>query len=298
MTLLESPVPWTQAVRIREAPSSSGGGGGRVFLKADWAVFERRRPYCDSEREIDMATIEKRHWQMCLGDRCCGGRQMKNRKRRRCRAQLGQCNYEAVYFLFRLRSTPPHHMSNPLPSIPKPDDPQLPSPEASTPSIPSIFDDCQARSLRSSASLPIVPPTANVQFAPLPEINPRDRRPTRPLGMAGRSLMLQQRRIQMQNGQRHPREWSDPDGRPMVYIPDEEEEDPLESFVRFIADKSKSLWKRVASKPRQSDEDETTDIASDAAVVEGEPGAVQPRPPNREGEPLTHSNQAKGISKK
>ena len=73
----------------------------------------------------------------------------------------------------------------------------------------------------------------------------------------------------MQSGQRHPRVWSDPDDRPMVCISDEEEEDPLETFVRFIADKSKSLWKRVTSKTKQSDEDETTGIASEA-TVEGE----------------------------
>lgn len=74
----------------------------------------------------------------------------------------------------------------------------------------------------------------------------------------------------MQNGQRHPRVWSDPDDRPtMVYISDEEEEDPLETFVRFITDKSKSFWKRVTSKARQSDEDETTGIAGEATVVEG-----------------------------
>ncbi|KAF8503680.1 hypothetical protein F5888DRAFT_1020733 [Russula emetica] len=184
-------------------------------------------------------------------------------------------------------------MSNavrPLPSIPKSDNPldvgPVSSPAASTPSIPSSSEDClhpsEQRSLQSSASLPIVPPTANVQFAPLPEINPRDRRSTRPLGMAARSQMLQQRRqIQMQNGQRHPRVWSDPDDRPMDYISDEEEEDPLETFVRFIADKSKSLWKRVTSKAKPSDEDETTGIVSEANVV-GERGAVESQIPAAE----------------
>lgn len=159
--------------------------------------------------------------------------------------------------------------AQPLPSIPKSDDSL--SPSASTRSIASLFEDClhpsEGRSLQSSASLPIVPSSINVQFAPLPEINPRDRRSTRPLGMAARSQMLQQRRnIQMQSGQRHPRVWSDPDDRPMVCIPDEEEEDPLETFVRFIADKSKSLWKRVTSKTKQSDEDET----ASESTVEGE----------------------------
>lgn len=104
----------------------------------------------------------------------------------------------------------------------------------------------------------------------------------------------------MQNGQRHSRIRSDPDGRPMLYISDEEE-DPLETFMRFIADKSKSLWKRVTSKTKQSDEDKTTGIASEAAVIEGEPGAVQPRPPKHEEVPATaedHTNQARRISKK
>jgi hypothetical protein len=54
MTLFESPALWTQAIRTLDAPSSSGGGGGWIFLNADWAVLERRRLYCDSEREIDM----------------------------------------------------------------------------------------------------------------------------------------------------------------------------------------------------------------------------------------------------
>jgi hypothetical protein len=114
--------------------------------------------------------------------------------------------------------------------------------------------------------------------------------------------MLQQRRqIQMQNSQQHSRVWSDYDDRPMVCIADEEEEDPLETFAHFIADKSKSLWKRVTSKARQSDEDETTGIAGEAAVVEGERGAVQSWPPKREGVPSTSegdSDQARGISKK
>lgn len=169
---------------------------------------------------------------------------------------------------------------------------QVSSPDASTPSIPSSFDGClhssEGHSLQSLASLP-VPPTGNVQFAPLPEINPRDRKPTRPLGMAGRSQMLQQRRIQMENGQRHSREWSNSDDRPMLYISDEEEEDPLETFVRFIADKSKSLWKRVTLKAKQSVKDETTGITGKVAMVEEQLGAVQSRPPTRkrEGAPLT-----------
>lgn len=106
----------------------------------------------------------------------------------------------------------------------------------------------------------------------------------------------------MQTGQQHPRVWSDPGDRPMVYISDEEGEDPLETFVHFIADKSKSLWKRVTSKARQSDEDETTGIAGKATVIEGE-RAVQSWPLNSEGAPAPStsegdSDQARRISKK
>jgi hypothetical protein len=194
-------------------------------------------------------------------------------------------------------------MSNPAQPFPKPDhhlDVGQQSPNASTPSISSLSEDClhpsEARSLQSSASLPIVSSTANVQFAPLPEINPRERRPTRPLGMAARSQMLQQRTLQ--NGQRHSRVWSDTDDRPTVYFSEEEEEDPLDAFMRFIADKSKSLWKRVTSKAKQSNEDETTGIASKAAVAESEPGAVQSRPPNLPSTSEDNANQARGISKK
>jgi hypothetical protein len=85
----------------------------------------------------------------------------------------------------------------------------------------------------------------------------------------------------------------------MVCVADEEEEDPLETFGRFIADKSKSLWKRVTSKAKQSDEDETANIGSE---VEGERGAVPSRPPKREAVPsmpsTSEDHQAREISKK
>src|SRR5882757_5473122 len=100
------------------------------------------------------------------------------------------------------------------------------------PSSSSLFDDSlhpleeNSESLQSSMSQPIMPPTVNVQFAPLPEISPRDRRSNQPLGMAARSRMLQQRRdIRMQ---RHPQVWSDSDDRPMVK--EAEEDDPLDDL--------------------------------------------------------------------
>ncbi len=97
----------------------------------------------------------------------------------------------------------------------------------------------------------------------------------------------------MQGVQRQARVWSEPDDRPMACVPDEEQEDPLEAFLRLIADKSKSLWKRVTSKAKQSDNTGAT------TMVEEERDAVQSRPLNREGVPSTsdHPNHARGISK-
>src|SRR5579863_7451600 len=93
---------------------------------------------------------------------------------------------------------------------------------SSTHSIPSASDGCQfpseERSLQSSISLPNMPATVNVKFAPLPKIGPRDVRSTRPLGVASRSRILQQKReIRMQGVQPPPRAWSGVDDRQMDF---------------------------------------------------------------------------------
>jgi hypothetical protein len=81
--------------------------------------------------------------------------------------------------------------------------------------------------------------------------------------------MLQQKReIRMQAVQRHPRGLDD---RQVDFIPDEvQEEDPLEVLGRFIAAKSKSLWRRVSSKGKQSGKDETGDVVSETTTDGGE----------------------------
>lgn len=205
-----------------------------------------------------------------------------------------------MFFVYR--STLPQHMSNAARPHPQAhesvDVGQVSSSGSSTPSTPSLFHDglrpLEERSPNSSIPPPIMPPNVNVQFAPLPEIEPRDRRSIHPLGVAARSRMLQQKRdIRMQ---RHPRAWSD-DDRP-IYIPDEvEEDDPLEALVRFIAEKSKSLWKRVASKAKQSDKDETMGVGT---IIE-ERKSVQSRPPNNPNHEVPSTsdqpNGAREISK-
>lgn len=89
----------------------------------------------------------------------------------------------------------------------------------------------------------------------------------------------------MQGIQRHPRAWSDLDGRRVVFTPVEvREDDPLEVLGRFIADKSKSLWRQVIPRAKQSDEVETGGGVSEITIDEEERQAVsvQSRPPNRE----------------
>jgi hypothetical protein len=94
--------------------------------------------------------------------------------------------------------------------------------------------------------------------------------------------MLQHKReIQVQGVQRHSRVWSSPDDREMEFIPDElREEDPLEVLGKFIAAKSKSLWRRVSSKGKQSGKEETGTVDGET-ITDGEPTPFVPsRPPN------------------
>ena len=136
----------------------------------------------------------------------------------------------------------------PLPPIPQPQRSSLDTadPSSSGSSTPASSDDCrpplEEYALRHTVSLPIIPSTTSVKFAPLPEIGPRKRRSKYPLGVAARSQMLQQRR-ENQGIYKQPPIWSDLDAPEEV-----EEEDALEVLGRRIADKSKSLWRRVASK--------------------------------------------------
>lgn len=144
----------------------------------------------------------------------------------------------------------------PLPPIPQTPSAQRSSldtadPSSSGSSTHALSDECQPpleeHALRHTVSFPIIPSTTSVKFAPLPEIGPRKRRFNYPLGVAARSQMLQQRR-ENQSIYRQPPLWSDHDAPEE----EEEEEDPLEVLGRLIADKSKSLWRRVASKGNSS----------------------------------------------
>ncbi|KAI0306684.1 hypothetical protein B0F90DRAFT_796236 [Multifurca ochricompacta] len=172
----------------------------------------------------------------------------------------------------------------PLPPIPQPSSSvaqrslslDVPEPPSSGSSTPSLSDDSQPpleeHTLRSSLSLPIIPPSiVNVKFAPLPEIGPRKRKSNHPLGIGARSRMLQQRKevTRVQGVYRQPRMWSDLDERSMMHTPDEaQEDDPLEVLGRLIADKSKSLWRRVASKAKPLDKHGAGGDGSEATTHE------------------------------
>lgn len=93
--------------------------------------------------------------------------------------------------------------------------------------------------------------------------------------------MLQQKKeMRMQGVQRHSGSWPDLDeDRHMDFVPDEaQEEDSLEVLGRFIADKSKSLWRRVSSKGKQPGKN-----GSDGQVRKP---LAQSRAPNHEHEQL------------
>jgi len=162
------------------------------------------------------------------------------------------------------------------------------SPTPSTPSYTSS-DECQpltedqSSSLRSSLSLHIIPASANVKFAPLPEIGPRTRSLRRPLGVAARSVLLQQKMEARTQGVSRPsRGWTDPGGRPVAFIPHElQEDDPLEVLGRLIANKSKSLWRRLSSNGKQSDKDKAMGGVSEAATDGETRKVVRSRSPNR-----------------
>ncbi len=144
------------------------------------------------------------------------------------------------------------HATRPLPSIHQ----QPPDPMASGSSTPAVSDECQPSLEEHSleytvASLPMIHSTTTVKFAPLPEIEPRKRKSNYPLGIAARSQMLQQRRgnARLQGIYRHPPLWSDLDESAVLHVPEEAQEgDALQVLGRLIADKSKSLWRRVSSK--------------------------------------------------
>ncbi|TFK30256.1 hypothetical protein FA15DRAFT_699799 [Coprinopsis marcescibilis] len=132
----------------------------------------------------------------------------------------------------------------------------------------------------SCTSLPIRTQALNVKFAPLPELAPRKRRSTAPLGMAARTQLVRRRRNNHQ--------YYDPDPGPqyggnnnpqwtaeelaqarMRQVADamekerertearysaENDEDPFMVFGRLVKGASKQIWRKVAKKDRNQQE--------------------------------------------
>ncbi|KAG8217785.1 hypothetical protein J3R82DRAFT_5947 [Butyriboletus roseoflavus] len=92
----------------------------------------------------------------------------------------------------------------------------------------SLLHDIRS-SLGSSHSAP------TVKFAPLPQTGPRRKRSLAPLGVPARSR--RRRAIQQEGGSLL---WSvDPD------VPEEDMEDPIVAFAKFVKRTGKTLWRRV-----------------------------------------------------
>jgi len=121
-------------------------------------------------------------------------------------------------------------------------------------------------SASQSASTSSLPSKLNVTFAPLPELAPRKRRSTAPLGMAGRTQLVarrrrladpasveyqgnpmwtneeieQQQQIAMAEGRRrrYQHHYVDED--------EEEMEDPFVAFGKLVKGAGKSIWRKVS----------------------------------------------------
>lgn len=104
---------------------------------------------------------------------------------------------------------------------------------------------------------------SSIKFAPLPDLGPRTRRSTAPLGIAARSEMMRLRRehVQRQRAQHSPM-WGDDEVVPAVrrhqakgqarLDEDATYEDPFMAIGKAV----KHAWRRVAHKTKQQPEDE------------------------------------------
>ncbi|KAA1469233.1 hypothetical protein DENSPDRAFT_834807 [Dentipellis sp. KUC8613] len=100
-------------------------------------------------------------------------------------------------------------------------------------------------SLRNDGS-----PSPSIVFAPLPVTEPRRRKSNVQLGVAARSRMLAQRRAMREEALRQQQPmWTELDEKAVNGQDREEDmEDPLALFGRYLAGKSKGLWRKVSQK--------------------------------------------------
>jgi hypothetical protein len=104
----------------------------------------------------------------------------------------------------------------------------------------------------------------NVKFAPLPELAPRKRRSTVPLGVAARARLMRRRRAGYdENGDplQYSPLWTDDDplNRPGPMMDDLGLDDPFIALGRLMRVATRKVWRRVAKKGAH-----TVDVGADA----------------------------------
>ncbi|KAF9469441.1 hypothetical protein BDZ94DRAFT_1244473 [Collybia nuda] len=130
----------------------------------------------------------------------------------------------------------------------------------------------------STSSLPA--PILNVTFAPLPQLAPRRRRSTAPLGMAARGQLVRRRREYMDQAYANNPMWTDEElaeQQRVAYaermkLEEEEGEDPFVALGKMVKVASKNIWRKVSqkdlSKKRKKDEEteQKKSVSADGTV--------------------------------
>lgn len=156
----------------------------------------------------------------------------------------------------------------------------------------------------TSASLPN-PSNLNVRFAPLPQLAPRKRRSTAPMGVAARAQIMQRRRAVYGNDQSYHHSnspmWTDEElaqrGGSQLQVRDEEElEDPFLMFGRMVKGAGKQLWRKVSHKDIQK-EKEKDEKGKESTKVgeEGDKEEDGPAPGKKEKEAETRRSGSQDL---
>lgn len=126
-------------------------------------------------------------------------------------------------------------------------------------------------------------PTLNVTFAPLPQLAPRKRRSTAPLGMAARGQLMRRRREYIDQTYANNPMWTDEELAEQQRVAierrrleEEDGEDPFVTLGKLVKVASKSIWRKVSqkdlSKKRKADEEAEAEQKKSASLD----GKVEP----------------------
>ncbi|KAJ7706924.1 hypothetical protein B0H17DRAFT_1034856 [Mycena rosella] len=165
------------------------------------------------------------------------------------------------------------------PSSPRPYDDDSPPSSTSDSQMAASMPDLPGAALSRRASTSTS--SLNVKFAPLPQLAPRKRRSTAPLGIASRALMMRRRRAGMpgydMNGDPLPA-WTDEEverhtqrilaersGQPLR---EREGDDPFLTLGKMVKGAGKQFWRKVNNKRPGEGEEKEKDAGGGVVVAE------------------------------